>query len=173
MPEIPRTNKSTAHRTETGISFFNVSFCTINGANNAHAPHTSIKLNRLEPITLLTANALFPATEAVTLTASSGRLVPIATIVSPTIIDGIRRALATEELPSTKKSAPLINKTNPTSNKTIDCIIATIHISSFVFPVIYKIPRCVKRILTPSNTKISPPANSAFFSYLFPKKFPT
>ena len=59
------------------ISFFNVSFCTINGANNAHAPHTNIKLKRLEPITLLTANALLPATEAVTLTASSGRLVPI------------------------------------------------------------------------------------------------
>ena len=25
----------------------------------------------------------------------------------------------------------------------------------------------------PSRTKISPPTNSAFFSYLFPKKFPT
>ena len=51
--------------------------------------------------------------EAVTLTAHSGKLVPIATIVSPMIIEGTFNLFATEELPSTKKSAPLINNTKP------------------------------------------------------------
>lgn len=39
---------------------------------------------------------------AVTLTASSGKLVPIATIVIPMIKDGTLNFFATEELPSTK-----------------------------------------------------------------------
>ena len=33
--------------------------------------------------------------------------------------------------------------------------------------------RCVSRIRLPSSTRISPPANSALFLYLLPKKFPT
>lgn len=53
-----------------------------------HTPHTTIRLNMLEPTTLLTASALLLLSDAVTLTAHSGRLVPMATIVSPIIIDG-------------------------------------------------------------------------------------
>jgi hypothetical protein len=67
----------------------------------------------LEPTTLLTASSLLPASEADTLTAVSGSDVPIATIVSPIIIDGTCSLFATLELPSTKKSAPLISSTNP------------------------------------------------------------
>ena len=69
----------------------------------------------LEPTALLTASALFPLIDAVTLTDVSGRDVPIATIVRPIIIDGTLNRLAMLELPSTKKSAPLINKTKPTT----------------------------------------------------------
>ena len=98
---------------ENGNSFFKVSFDTANGVNNAHTPHTTIRLNILEPITLLTAKALLLLSEAVTLTAHSGRLVPIAIIVSPIIIEGTFNLFATDELPSTKKSAPFIRSTKP------------------------------------------------------------
>ena len=49
---------------------------------------TTIRLKMLEPTALLTARALLPAMEAVTLTAVSGRLVPMATMVMPMISDG-------------------------------------------------------------------------------------
>jgi len=70
----------------------------------------------LDPTALLIARELLPVREAVTLTAHSGRLVPMATMVIPMIIEGIRRRFATAELPSTKKSAPLISRTNPIIN---------------------------------------------------------
>jgi hypothetical protein len=76
-------------------------------------------LNRLLPITLLTANALLPVSDDVMETAASGALVPNATIVSPTIIVGIFKIEAMLLAPSTKKSDPLIKNTNPTINKTI------------------------------------------------------
>ena len=87
---------------ESGNSFCKVSFLMVSGANSAQTPQTTIRLNILEPTTLLTARVLLPVREAVTLTAHSGRLVPIATIVIPMMRDGTFRRLATEELPSTK-----------------------------------------------------------------------
>ena len=56
----------------------------------------------LLPTTLLMAKALLFANEAVTLTAHSGRLVPMATMVNPMMIEGIRNFFATELAPSTK-----------------------------------------------------------------------
>ena len=50
------------------------------------------------------------------LTASSGALVPKATIVRPMIMLGTLRSFAREELPSTKKSAPLINNRKPVTS---------------------------------------------------------
>ena len=50
---------------------------------------------------------------ALMLTEASGALVPMATIVRPIMTLGILRNLASEVLPSTKKSAPLINSTKP------------------------------------------------------------
>ena len=82
------------------------------------APNTTRRLKILEPITLPTAISLLPAREAVVLTASSGALVPNATIVRPIIILGTLSILATDELASTKKSAPLIKSTKPTSSIT-------------------------------------------------------
>ena len=46
----------------------------------------------------------------------SGALVPMATMVRPMMTLGTFRIPAREELPSTKKSAPLIRSINPTSN---------------------------------------------------------
>ena len=62
-----------------------------------------------------TASALLLARDAVMLTESSGRLVPMATMVMPMISEGTFSRLATEELPSTKKSAPLSRRINPAS----------------------------------------------------------
>jgi hypothetical protein len=53
-------------------------------------------------------------------TEASGALVPKATIVKPMIMLGIFKVFAIEELPSTKKSAPLIKSMKPRSNKTIN-----------------------------------------------------
>ena len=61
--------------------------------------------------------------DAVTLTAHSGRLVPMATTVMPIMMDGTLKRFATLALPSTKKSAPFIRKIKPT----INVIIATIN----------------------------------------------
>lgn len=69
-------------------TLFQCIFFIVRGANNAQAPQTTIKLKIFDPTTLLTASELFPVRDAVTLTAHSGRLVPIATMVIPMIIDG-------------------------------------------------------------------------------------
>ena len=50
--------------------------------------------------------------------AASGALVPKETTVSPMMSEGTRSLAAIEEAPSTKKSAPLIRKTKPTTSKT-------------------------------------------------------
>ena len=86
------------------------------GFTNAQHPKTTSRLKILEPSTLLTARSLLPRSAAVTLTESSGILVPNATTVRPMMIVGTFNIFATLELPSTKKSAPLINNTNPMIN---------------------------------------------------------
>ena len=81
-------------------------------------PTTTIRLKILEPTTLLTASSLLLTSDAVTLTAVSGRDVPIATIVRPMMIGGTFSLFAILELPSTKKSAPFIRNTKPITRKT-------------------------------------------------------
>ena len=102
IPRYPITTSRPAQRIENGNSFINVFFSMVSGVNSAQAPQTTIRLKIFDPATLLTASVLFPAMDAVTLTASSGKLVPIATIVIPMIKDGTLNFFATEELPSTK-----------------------------------------------------------------------
>ena len=67
----------------------------------------------LEPTTLPSTISLLPDRFALIDTASSGALVPKATIVSPIISDGIPKAFATLEHPSTNQSAHLISKNKP------------------------------------------------------------
>lgn len=115
---------------EKGNSLVSESRWMARGVNTAHMPHTTIRLKILEPTTLLTARALLPDMAAVTLTASSGRLVPMATTVKPMMMGGTRSSLATAELPSTKKSAPLISSTKPMAKKNmakrISCMVQMI-----------------------------------------------
>ena len=118
----PSPRRINAQRTEKGISLTIVSRCTRTGVRIAHTPITNIRLKMFEPTTLLIASSLLCTIDAVTLTAVSGRDVPIATIVSPIIIDGTFNFFAMLELPSTKKSAPLIRNTNPMSKNTTTSI---------------------------------------------------
>lgn len=62
---------------ENGISLRMVSFCTRIGVRMEQTPTTTIRLKILEPTTLLTASSLLLTSDAVTLTAVSGRDVPI------------------------------------------------------------------------------------------------
>ena len=78
---------------------------------------SSIILKKFEPTTLATLISFWPAKEDVILTAASGAEVPMATIVSPIIIDGTLNFLAIEAVPSTKKSAPFISKIKPIIKK--------------------------------------------------------
>ena len=118
IPMIPKSSKRPAQIRERGISLLIVSRATSTVAIIAHTPITTIRLKILEPTTLLTASSLLPAIEADTLTAVSGREVPIATMVSPIMIDGTCSLFATLELPSTKKSAPLISSIKPITRNT-------------------------------------------------------
>ena len=67
----------------------------------------------LDPTTLPIAISVLPFILAIKLTINSGVEVPKATIVSPITILDILYFLASEADPSTKKSAPFINKTKP------------------------------------------------------------
>ena len=83
---------------ENGISLRMVSFCTRIGVRMEQTPTTTIRLKILEPTTLLTASSLLLTSDAVTLTAVSGRDVPIATIVRPMMIGGTFSLFAILEL---------------------------------------------------------------------------
>ena len=82
-------HKINVTRMLSGISLFKISRFVLNADKKAHTPTTTNPLKIFDPTTLLTASVLFPASDAVTLTAHSGRLVPIATIVIPIIMEGM------------------------------------------------------------------------------------
>ena len=73
----------------------------------------------------------FPFIDALILTAASGVLVPMATIVSPTTNCGIPSFPAIPEHPSTNQSAPFTNIRNPIANNSI-CI-SIMHILQLLF----------------------------------------
>ena len=58
-----------------------------------------------------------PPTDDEILTAASGALVPMATIVSPITICGIPNLVAIPAAPLTNQSAPLISMAKPNANK--------------------------------------------------------
>ncbi len=67
----------------------------------------------LLPITLPTAMSPLPLSEACTLTAVSGALVPKATTVRPMISGGMPKRLASLAAPRTSASAPTTSSTRP------------------------------------------------------------
>ena len=117
-PVTPSTIKSIAAKRENGISLLIVSLSTSIVCIIAQRPTTTNKLNKLEPLTLLTASELLPCREAEIETAVSGSDVPMATIVRPIIKEGTRSLFATFDAPSTKKSAPFTNPIKPITNNT-------------------------------------------------------
>ena len=68
------------------------------------------------PAMLPTARAPFPSSAASIPVASSGALVPTATIVRPMMIGGIPSRLANSAPPRVTSSAPMIRKSSPAAH---------------------------------------------------------
>ena len=116
-PPIRQAKRRTApHKRLKGKSVFSALFETGTGFKAAVMPSIAMTLNILEPTTLLTAREFSPASELVTETESSGRDVPMATTVSPMISPGTLNLFATQDAPSTKKSAPFMRSMKPKTN---------------------------------------------------------
>jgi len=98
----------------SGSCFFTVSCFTLIGLIKAAVPTTNIVLTIVLPITL--ANTILPLSfiNPWIEIASSGALVPNATIVSEMIIFATFRLSAVDDIPSTKRSAPFTRIINPT-----------------------------------------------------------
>ena len=91
---------------------------TVIGFNTAEIPRMHKILKRLEPITLPMAISVCPFFAATTLVTSSGREVPIATMVRPINVSLTPRSLARFVAPLTDNSAPTIIRAMPKSNRT-------------------------------------------------------
>ena len=92
------------------------------GVITADTPIINNKLNILEPTIFPIAISLSPLIAAVKLVTSSGRLVPIATIVNPIIFSLIFNAVATNLAFSTTKSPPIFNPAIPNIISIFYCI---------------------------------------------------
>ena len=119
---IPNTKSKPLTINKKGVSFFIVFFCTGSLDISEETPRTTRILKKFEPTTLATLISFCPDNEDVILTAASGALVPIATMVSPIVIDGILNFLAIEAAPSTNKSAPFIRKKKPIIKRINDIV---------------------------------------------------
>ena len=89
-------------------------------------------LTIFEPTIFETDMSKFPCIAANMLTINSGREVPKATIVNPTIIVETPSFLAKEEEPSISYDAPFVSSINPATKITIDKKIA-IYLTSTVY----------------------------------------
>ena len=103
-----------------GISILSVFFFIGSAAMSAVTPRITSMLIMLLPSTFPTVIPA-PAGEsaAFMLTAASGALVPMATIVNPTTISGMLHLTAILDAPSTNTSAPFIINTNPSTRSSI------------------------------------------------------
>ena len=103
-----------------GISILSVFFFIGSAAISAVTPRITSIFIILLPSTFPT---VIPAPSgdnaAFMLTAASGALVPIATMVRPTTISGILHFTAILDAPSTNISAPFIINTKPSTNNSI------------------------------------------------------
>ena len=87
------------------------------GDASALSPTITSTLKMLLPITLPIARSLFPARTAPIETASSGELVPSATIVSPTTSGVTPNDSAIRDAPRTRLSAPASRARTPAMNR--------------------------------------------------------
>ena len=113
LPLSPVTKRSTVITIIKGISYLIVDFATARGTITEDIPRIISILSMLLPTILPMVISALPFRAAEMLTAASGELVPIATIVRPITSCGMPNFAAIPEEPSTKISAPLISNTNP------------------------------------------------------------
>ena len=135
FPSSPSRMKSIVTRIRNGISFLTVELPTPIGMIAAAVPRIRNIFRILLPRTLPIEISALPEIAPVILTAASGALVPIATIVRPMISSEIPNFLAKPEAPSTKKSAPFIRNINPTISS---AVFLASSIASSSFPVALK-----------------------------------
>ena len=90
-----------------------------NGEIIAVIPKMPKILKILDPITLPRAMSSSCLIAATMLVASSGKLVPAATIVNPIIASGMLQSFAMKTAPARKAFAPVINPINPRTVKAI------------------------------------------------------
>ena len=110
---IPHATITIVEIMTNGISTFTVAGFTLRVVMIEVIPRITSTFIILLPITFPIEIPLLPATAALRLTAASGALVPIATMVSPITSSGTPNFLATAAAPSTKKSAPFMSIIKP------------------------------------------------------------
>jgi hypothetical protein len=115
ISSLMMTASTSAHKRANGISF-QVVLLDIVSALTLAVSH------RIRRILAILDQMIFPMTMSfasltlpIILTTSSGADVPNATIVSPITRSDIRSFLASEDAPSTRKSAPLMRRINHTT----------------------------------------------------------
>ena len=100
--------------TIAGISRLTTLAWTARGAMSAAMPRMSPMLAMFEPITFPKLRPVFSLRAAMMFSASSGALVPKATIVSPTISRGTPSRRASAPAPRTSVSPPAMSSATPT-----------------------------------------------------------
>ena len=113
------TTKAVEISRRMGSSFLTVSLLTLIGQNSAPIPISSKTLIMLLPMTLPSNMSVEPDANELIDTASSGALVPNATMVRPIKVLETLKLVAMDEAPSTSQSAPLIRITKPIINSII------------------------------------------------------
>lgn len=114
-----KTTRAVEISRRIGISLRTVSLLTLMGQISAPIPIRRRTLIILLPITLPRSMSEEPEASEEMETASSGALVPKATMVRPIKVLLTLKFVATEEEPSTSQSAPLIKSINPIISITI------------------------------------------------------
>ena len=116
LPSLPCTKSSTVIAIINGISTRTVERATASGVIAAAIPRITRIFKILLPTILPIVISALPFIAAAMLTAASGALVPIATIVRPTTSCGMPKRVASAAAPSTNQSAPLPSITKPKAN---------------------------------------------------------
>ncbi len=120
-----------------GSSFLTVSLLTLIGQIRAATPMSNRTLIMLLPITLPSSMSVEPEARELIETASSGALVPKATMVRPIRVLLTLKLVAMEDAPETNQSAPLIRMTKPMISNAICKMISIVSILVMFVGVLY------------------------------------
>ena len=117
FPSSPKMKTNIETAIITGTSNLINCLETTRGVMEADMPRIKRMLNMLLPTTLPRDMSALPDRPAMTLTASSGELVPKATIVSPITRGDIPTSTASFDAPRTNASAPAMSRISPAMKK--------------------------------------------------------